>query len=86
MTPGGNPIHLCADCGQATSRMGPESICWCGFSHRNNRATAYRCLPFTVLKERPDLERAFRACGIDPTKGEVGIVLESDLAAMGEKR
>ncbi len=79
MTPGGNPVFKCADCGKMTSGMGPEVLCWCGFSHRQNRTTAYRCLPFSILKERPELEQKFRACGCDPTRGEVGIVLEEGL-------
>ena len=40
--------------------------------------TAYRCVPFSALKEHPELERHFRACGCDPEFGEVGIVLERD--------
>jgi hypothetical protein len=32
-----------------------------------------------VLKDRPELEQAFRACGCDPSRGEVGIMLERDL-------
>lgn len=81
MTPGGNPVYLCADCGKSTSGMGPDVLCWCGFSHRGQHATAYRCLPFTAVAERPELERAFKACGFDPSRGEVGIVLESDYRA-----
>ncbi len=61
--------------------MGPEVLCWCGFSHRHQHCEPYRCLPFSVLKERPNLEAAFRACGCDPGRGEVGIVCERDWAA-----
>lgn len=59
--------------------MGPEVLCWCGFSHRGNRDNAYTCQPFSVLKDRPELLSAFRACGCDPERGEVGIMLERDL-------
>jgi hypothetical protein len=79
-TGGGNPVFKCADCGASAASMGPDSLCWCGFSHRQQHdITAYRCMPFSVLKDRPELERAFRACGCDPGRGEVGIVLERDL-------
>lgn len=81
MTPGGNPIFRCADCGKKTSDMGPEALCWCGFSLRGQHATAYKCMPFSALKERPELAQMFAACGCDPKRGtaEVGIVLERDL-------
>lgn len=78
LTPGGNPLFKCADCGKAVTGMGPEALCWCGFSHRGQRTTAYRCLPFSVIEEFPALVNAFRACGCEPGQGEVGIVLEAD--------
>lgn len=80
MTPGGNPLFKCADCGKAASAMGPEVLCWCGFHHRlNHNATAYVCVPFSALETRPELLDAFKACGIDPKRGgEVGIMLEKD--------
>ena len=81
MTPGGNPIYRCADCGSASASMGAGAICWCGFAHRSQNATAYRCVPFSILAERPDLRNAFAACGCDPGRGEVGIMLERDLYA-----
>lgn len=80
MTPGGNPIFRCADCGKSAAAMGPGAICWCGFQHRRQNLHGYRCVPYSILKERPELERAFRACGCDPERGgDVGIVLERDL-------
>ena len=36
-------------------------------------------MPFSVLKDRPELEAAFRACGCDPSRAEVGIMLQEDL-------
>lgn len=55
-TGGGNPIWKCADCGKAAAAMGPEVLCWCGFSHKHNHtATAYVCQPFTVLETKPEL-------------------------------
>lgn len=82
MTPGGNPVWKCADCGRATSGIGPTVLCWCGHAHRNNNAGAYRCVAFSAIKEHPALDAAFRACGSDPGRGEVGIVLAESLRAI----
>ena len=79
-TGGGDPLWKCADCGKSTSAMGPDALCWCGFSHKHNSVTAYVCLPFTVLDTVPELLAGFRACGCDPKRGEVGIMLERDYA------
>ena len=50
-----------------------------GFSHRGqHHMTAYLCKPFSILKDHPELNRHFRACGFDPERGEVGIMLERD--------
>ena len=81
ITGGGNPIYKCADCGVAAAAMGPEVLCWCGFSHRMQHISAYRCVPFSVLKDRPELEDSFKACGCDPKRGEVGIMLEENYLA-----
>lgn len=77
MSPGGNPMFRCADCGESSYGHGPDCVCWCGFNHRNQTMTAYRCLPFSILKEYPDLLKCFLACGCDPERNEVGIVLEN---------
>ena len=80
VTPGGNPIFKCADCGLAKPGMKPDVLCWCGFSHRRNaHITPYRCLPFSILEERPELLENFYRSGCDPKVGEVGIVLERDV-------
>lgn len=80
MTPGGNPIFKCADCGKGVSGMSPDVLCWCGFSHKHNHnSTAYVCQPFSVMNEHPKLRDAFLACGCDPARGgEVGVMLEKD--------
>ena len=80
-TGGGNPIFRCADCGVSTSATGPRALCWCGFYHRSQTYTAYICVPFSALEDRPDLLDAFRACGCEPGRGEVGIMLERDYRA-----
>ncbi len=82
VTPGGNPIYKCADCGVSMASMGPTDLCWCGFAHKRNDITAYVCVPFSILDKRPELLSAFRACGCDPERGgDVGIMLESDFVA-----
>lgn len=78
MTPGGNPIWRCADCGASKSSTGPNAVCWCGHQRRGQNAMAYVCQPFSVLEQNPDLLAAFLACGCDPKRGEVGIMLERD--------
>lgn len=84
MTPGGNPIWKCADCGKAGADMSPEGLCWCGLEMKGNRTTAYICLPFSILDERPWLKQGFAACGCDPERGEVGIMLESSFRSLNE--
>ena len=80
-SPGGNPLFMCADCGKANWGMSESCLCWCGFSHRGQHARAYRCLAFSVLKEHPEYEDAFRSCGCDPgsTRAVIGIVTEDGL-------
>lgn len=85
-TGGGNPVYRCADCGVSTSSMGPDSLCWCGFSHRTQRLSEYRCMPFSILEKHPELLSAFRSCGCEPEKGEVGILLESHLRELHKQQ
>ena len=79
ITGGGNPVWKCADCGKEAADMGPGCLCWCGLTHRNQSTPAYMCLPFSIIEDRPELREAFLACGCDPARGEVGIILERDL-------
>lgn len=79
ITGGGNPIYRCADCSANAAAMGPEVICWCGFHHKRQNISAYVCVPYSILKDKPYLLSAFRSCGCDPEKGgDVGIMLEKD--------
>jgi hypothetical protein len=75
----GGSLYKCSDCGKEKEGMSPGALCWCGQKHKNNNITAYRCLPFSILKDRPYLKDEFLQCGCDPTRGEVGIVLEKRL-------
>lgn len=86
ITAGGNPIYKCADCGKSRASMGPLDLCWCGFSHRQNHgSTAYVCVAFSILKERPWLKHEFAMCGCDSTRGEVGIMLRESLSKPNPK-
>jgi len=77
MTPGGNPVWKCAQCGNTKADMVPP--CWCQMTMRmNEHDRPYRCFPFSVLAEFPKLEHGFRACGCDPARGEVGIMTFAD--------
>ena len=44
MTPGGNPLYRCADCGANGYAL--DEICWCGLHHRNQTMEPYQCLPW----------------------------------------
>ena len=78
-TGGGNPIYKCADCGKTASSSSPDALCWCGFHHKGQHLSTYRCLPFSILKEHPELEQSFAKCGCLPGRTEVGVILESEL-------
>jgi hypothetical protein len=79
MTPGGNPVYKCANCGKAGAAMSTDHLCWCGFSHKlNHNVSAYVCVPYSELEAAPQLLKGFLACGCDPKNGgEVGIMLVS---------
>lgn len=86
-TAGGNPLYRCADCGEGCVDIGPEVVCWCGMKHRNQiEEPAYRCLPFSILTEKPWLREAFMACGCDPDRGEVGIVMKRDMIRLNPEK
>lgn len=84
MTPGGNPLYKCADCGRANSSMDTSSLCWCGMTHKNNHHMrgAYVCVAFKEIDDMPELRELFAKCGCDPARGEVGIVLREDYASL----
>lgn len=85
MTPGGNPLYKCSCCGKSAASMGPDSLCWCGLRHRAQGATPYRCLPMSILNDKPWLLEAFRASGCEPGRQEVGIVTEDHLRHLERK-
>lgn len=84
VTPGGNPIYACADCGIRGSGFGPSFICWCGMAMRGGNAGAYRCV--ALRGADPHVVQAARNCGCDPERTEIGIALESDLQRDKEPR
>lgn len=75
MSPGGNPLYKCANCGKSTWGISANCLCWCGMAHRNQSMNAYICLPFSIIEEKPEVKEMFLRCGCDPARGEVGIVL-----------
>lgn len=83
MSPGGNPLWRCADCGASCHGFSPENICWCGQHFKNDPPGmgAFRCMPFSAILEHPELEANFLSCGCDPKSGrsEVGIISVSKL-------
>ena len=81
MTPGGNPMFRCADCGAAKADMSPSGICWCGFAHRGQHDHGYQCVAFADAADNPRLLAALAACGCQPGRGEIGIVLVRDFRA-----
>jgi hypothetical protein len=62
-TGGGNPIWRCADCGIALADMGPECICWCGFSHKGQADTPYRCVRVDLGDKEPAIDLALGRSG-----------------------
>jgi hypothetical protein len=77
-TGGGNPVWMCCDCEASIAGLGPDDLCWCGFRHKNNNIDGYMCLSFKILKKYPNMKRHFIACGSDPNRGTVGIMLKRD--------
>lgn len=82
VTPGGNPVYKCADCGAEGAQMSPRGLCWCGFEHKGQKMRPYLCVPFSILtsgkyttETTKKLLSAFRACGCEPGRTEVGIML-----------
>lgn len=80
MSPGGNPLFRCSDCGVSQYSMQPDDVCWCGMKHKHQHMPAYRCVPYLILKEHPELLQSFLSCGCDPKRGgDVGIMLMQQL-------
>lgn len=86
MTPGGNPVFKCADCGESKAAISPHVLCWCGFSYKLQYEKPYRCVSYSILDKYPELINAFKNLGFDPNRGgEAGIVLYSDLLEIKKK-
>lgn len=69
--------------------MDPSALCWCGFKHKGQGGQPpYVCMRTSLVedvkkmedgeKKAKELEQALKACGIDPAKTQVGILLTSD--------
>jgi len=77
MSPGGNPLYRCADCGSSGTHISPDVICWCGMSHRGqHQDTPYICIPFKDAENNPALMDELLRSGCDPKRGtsEVGVI------------
>lgn len=87
MSPGGNPLYKCSCCNIATWSLGqPMDLCWCGMTFRGQTESAYMCLPFSILKDYPDLENLFKSCGHDPNSGmDIGVVTVKSYREVMEK-
>ena len=66
---------------------GPSAICWCGHRYKGQREWAYRCVPFSLIKDQPWLKRALLSHGCDPDRGtsEVGVSTLEDIRAARER-
>lgn len=74
-------VYKCFTCGKAGRQH--SDVCWCGQRFRGSgNDLVYRCLSTRVMEEHPEVrelfEQAFRACGVDPDRVEVGVVLLRD--------
>jgi hypothetical protein len=81
MSPGGNPLYKCSDCGKTVFGMDCSNLCWCGQAFKNQFDNAYTCLSFKAIETHPypdQLRNAFLSCGCDPSgkRTEVGILLK----------
>lgn len=79
LTPGGNSIKRCADCGSSSADFMRQD-CWCAMAMRGSEPGAYQCVPLRNVE--PWVITAARRCGCDPEKSEVGIALTEDLVKL----
>lgn len=77
ITPGGNPLYVCSDCGASVCDMSCYELCWCGFNHKNQTLNPYQCVPFSALETNPELREQFLACGCNPDAktSQIGIIM-----------
>lgn len=72
---GGNPAFRCADCGARATGMGPECVCWCGYTHMGYAEQPYMCLAYDG---NDHLDVAFSKNGFRMHHGEVGAIPTAD--------
>ena len=81
MSPGGNPMYKCADCGKCRWALVCD-ICWCRLEFKNQVDCGYQCVEFKKIEDYPGLLNAFRSCGCEPPPpwgtnaraGDIGIL------------
>lgn len=80
MSPGGDPLWVCADCEEATYVINPSKICACGSVMRGQNEPVYECRPITF--DIPKEANIFAMMGYPYNgKQKVGFVLRSLLSA-----
>lgn len=77
MTPGGNPMWECADCGKKKAGFDASVICWCGATWRNGVDMGMRC--WRTDDPRSEVIQALRLCGVATESSVIGIVKEEAL-------
>ena len=78
---GGNPVLNAPTAGNHPAEWGPRLFAGAVFLTEGATTSRLTCKPFSILRDMPELEQAFKACGCDPARGEVGIMLERDFCS-----
>lgn len=85
-TGGGNPVYRCADCGNSSSGMSTDCICWCGFAHKGQNENPHRCVNVETARKDPVFKLALQQAGYlnetHPERGakfEVCVITDSGL-------
>ena len=87
-------MYRCSDCGVAGASTGPESFCWCGFHFKGQEhlAGTYICVPFSIVKEMPDIANLIRiefgksGCDVTSKKAQVGVMTRAGYAGIIRSR
>lgn len=80
-TGGGNPLFRCANCGASSASLGPESVCWCGMTHRGSSERPYLCASKAA---HPEWQSEFEASGCWESREEIGIVSEAGVRRLAK--
>ncbi len=87
VTPGGNPVFRCADCGKESCGMTPEGICWCGFTQRRQAQSGdWLCMRTDKAVDQPWVRDAFAHCGVDVNSDVEIAVINREMLKVCEQR